>query len=56
VDELTIWELFFCAQANNEAAGAGAVAPPTDEEFDDMVARHALIVNPHWRKEGAKNG
>jgi hypothetical protein len=43
---MSIWELLWCAHANNEMAGASAVAPPTAEEFDDMVARHYAIVNP----------
>lgn len=36
----------WCVHAHNEVAGAGAVAPPTPEEFEDMITRHYRIVNP----------
>lgn len=38
------------AVAHNEMHGERTVEPISSEEFDDMIERHARIVNPHLFK------
>lgn len=45
VEQLTLWEIAASVDAFNRLNGAEPVEPPSDDEFDDMVARKMLIAN-----------
>lgn len=41
-DEQTIWELIAYVDGHNRANGGEKVEPPTDDEFDLMLANHKI--------------
>jgi hypothetical protein len=43
---MTLWELAACVDGYNAANGGDpAVEPPTEEELEDMMQRHAWVAS-----------
>lgn len=48
VDDMTLWELSAAVDGWNRANGAqDSLEPPTEEEFEDMLLRHADFLGMH---------